>query len=101
MGAVHGQQFRITIRGRLVSLDELRTELNREDGHATPLVGGSVAAAGTVLLGIGAANDTGWLAVVGGIVAAVGILATIVIQHMTIDYGMYGRIEALEQKDKQ
>jgi hypothetical protein len=74
--------------------------LNREDGHGIPLLGGLLAAAGTVALGIGAANDTGWLAVVGGIVAAVGILATIVIQHVTIDYGMYGRLEALE-KDKQ
>ena len=43
-----------------------------EAGHAQTLPGMVVAAAGAIALGIGAANDTGWLAIVGGIVLAVG-----------------------------
>ena len=52
-----------------------------EDGHLGPVPGVLVAAAGTVLLGIGAANDTGALAVIGGIVAGVGLIATSVMVY--------------------
>ena len=73
--------------------------LNDEGGHAAPLPGLLIAAAGLVCLGIGAANDTGWLAIAGGIAAAVGIVATDLLNHLSIDYNVFGRLEKLEKKD--
>ena len=78
----------------------LREVHESEDGHAAPLVGSLVSIIGLVLLGIGAANGTGWMAVTGGIVAAVGVVATLVINHMKIEYDIYARLEALEGKGK-
>ena len=69
-----------------------------EDGHLGPVPGVLVAAAGTVLLGIGAANDTGALAVIGGIVAGVGLIATSVMHHMKVEYDIYKRLNDLEAK---
>ncbi len=71
-----------------------------EEGHASPLAGGLLSIIGLVLLGIGAANGTGWMAVTGGIVASAGAVATIVIHHIKVEYGIYARIEALEAKNK-
>jgi hypothetical protein len=68
-----------------------------ERGHATTLVEPLVAAVGAVLLAIGAAGDTGWLAVTGGIVLAVGLFAMPVLNHGTIEKGMYGRLDELEK----
>jgi 1,4-dihydroxy-2-naphthoate octaprenyltransferase len=76
----------------------MRAIQSGEEGHAEPLAGALIAAAGAVVLGIGAANDTGWLAVLGGIVLAVGIFATLIVNHMTVEYGMYGRLDDLEKK---
>ena len=70
---------------------------NSEEGHISAAVGGIVGALGVVLLGIGAANDTGWLAVAGGIVAAVGLLAGHVYGHMEIDYATWRRLEEIEK----
>ncbi len=72
--------------------------LNREEGHAGPLPGAIAAAAGPILLGIGAASGTGWLAIVGGIVAGAGVLATLALHHLTIEYPIYERINKLEEK---
>ncbi len=70
-----------------------------EDGHGPPVAGLLVGMVGAVLLGIGAAgDDLGWLAVVGGIVLAVGLLATLVINHMSVEYDIYRRLESLEKK---
>ena len=69
-----------------------------EEGHAVPLLGTLISGAGTIALGIGAANDTGWLAVTGGIVAFVGAVATVVLNHARVEYGIYARLEALEGK---
>jgi hypothetical protein len=74
--------------------------LSGEEGHAGPVPGALIAAAGAIVLGIGAANDTGWLAVVGGIVLGVGVLATLVLNHMTVEYDMYARLEALEKRER-
>ncbi len=65
--------------------------INNEDGHARTILGPIVGAVGAVLLGIGAAKDAGALAVIGGIVLGVGLVATSVIQHMVIDYEMFRR----------
>lgn len=67
-----------------------------EEGHATTVAAGLIPLAGSVLLGIGAANDTGWMAIVGGIVLGVGIIAVDGIRHATIDKGMYGRLDRLD-----
>jgi hypothetical protein len=77
----------------------LITWMNQEDGHAGTLPGLLVAAAGAVILGIGAcADDLGWLAFVGGIVLGVGIIAAAVMDHMVVDYDIFARLEKLEGK---
>jgi hypothetical protein len=77
-----------------------RKMLSGEEGHGAPLPAALLGAAGAIVLGIGAANGTGWLAVVGGIVLAVGILATLVVNHVTVDSDMYARLEALEKPNR-
>ncbi|MFN0094273.1 MAG: hypothetical protein ACKVVT_05780 [Dehalococcoidia bacterium] len=72
--------------------------LRHEEGHAAPLPGMLIAGAGMVLLGIGAANDTGWLAIAGGIGGAVGIVAAFLRQHMGVEYDIYKRLDNLEKK---
>ena len=69
-----------------------------EEGHAGSLPGIAIGAVGAILLGIGAAGDTGWLAVVGGIVLAVGLTAMMVLNHMAVDYDIFKRLETLEKK---
>jgi len=73
--------------------------INSEDGHAGPGVASLVAAVGAIVLGIGAAgDDLGWLAIVGGIVLAVGVLGAIVLDHMQVEYTIFDRLEKLEGK---
>ncbi|TAK57445.1 MAG: hypothetical protein EPO22_12205 [Dehalococcoidia bacterium] len=69
-----------------------------EEGHGMPLIGALIGAAGAIVLAIGAANDTGALAIAGGIILAVGLMAMLVIQHMTVEYGIFGRLDKLEKK---
>ena len=76
----------------------IRSANENEDGHIGPLPGALVAAAGAILLGIGAANDAGWMAIVGGIAAGVGILAGVVMHHIMVEYDFYRRLDALEKK---
>ena len=73
--------------------------LNSEEGHAGPGISSVVAAAGAVILGIGAAgDDLGWLAIVGGIVLAVGVFGVGLLEHMMVYYDVFGRLEKLEGK---
>ena len=72
-----------------------------EEGHGMPLAGVLIAGIGTISLGIGAANGTGWLAVTGGIVAFAGLVATAVLNHTKVEYEFYSRLDKLEGKDKQ
>ena len=60
------------------------------EGHAEPYVGVIIGSAGLIALGIGAAGDTGWLAIVGGIAAAVGLVVSFAINHATVEKG--GRV---------
>ena len=69
-----------------------------EEGHATPAIATVIGSAGAILLGIGAANDNGGLAIAGGIIAGLGVLAAGVLHHREVDYDVYRRIEALEKK---
>ena len=79
----------------------LRNILNRmhegELGHGEPYAGVLVGVVGLVALGIGAAgDDMGWLAITGGIVAAVGLVMAFAINHATVEKGMYGRLDKLD-----
>ncbi len=80
-------------------LQAIGTALNREHGHGLPFVGVLPAAAGAVLLGIGAANDTGWLAISGGIVLAVALVLTTLVNHMSVEYEIYDRLNKLEKSE--
>ncbi|GAB4331469.1 MAG: hypothetical protein Kow0010_16840 [Dehalococcoidia bacterium] len=64
-----------------------------EEGHAMPLLGALVGAAGVILLGIGAANDNDALAIAGGIVAAAGIVGYDLLRHIFIDYEFFRRTQ--------
>jgi hypothetical protein len=75
-----------------------RAASEAEDGHAIPAMGTLISGVGSVVLGIGAANGTGWLAVTGGIVSGVGVLAAGVLHHREVDYAVFRRLEALEGK---
>ncbi len=79
------------------SFKALVAALSEEEGHALPIPGALVGGAGAILLAIGAANDTGWLAIVGGIVLAVGLMATLLLQHMGVEYGIFSRLDEMEQ----
>ena len=52
-----------------------------EAGHAGPVPAMLLTAAGAVVLGIGAANDTGWLAIVGGIVLGATLMVLFSLSH--------------------
>jgi hypothetical protein len=69
-----------------------------EEGHGLPLIGALIGAAGAVLLGIGAAGDTDWMSIAGGIGIALGFFVLPVLNHMNVEYELYGRIEKLEGK---
>ena len=69
-----------------------------EEGHAEPILGTLIGGAGAIALAIGAANDTGWLAIVGGVVLAIGLTATLMLNHMTIEYGIFKRLDDLDSK---
>ena len=73
--------------------------LNSEEGHGLQFLGVLPAAIGAVLLGIGAANDTCWMAIAGGIALAVGVLVTPVLAHSSIDYGVFSRLNKLEKSE--
>ena len=76
----------------------LRAVHQNEEGHALPGVASLVGAVGAILLGIGAANDSGGLAIAGGILAGVGFLAASLLEHVKVDYNIFGRLESLEKK---
>ena len=74
-----------------------RAPLRGEEGHALPLLGTLPAGAGAILLAIGAANDSGVLAIVGGIVLAVAITATSLLTHIGVEYGIFRRLDEIDQ----
>ncbi|HWQ27844.1 MAG TPA: hypothetical protein VNN12_02345 [Dehalococcoidia bacterium] len=56
-----------------------------------------VGAAGAVVLGVGAASDTGALAVAGGVVLAVGLVLAAIVHHVAIEWGIMARLDRLEK----
>lgn len=80
----------------------LRTALlEGEEGHALPGVGMLIAAAGAIVLAVGAANGNDATTITGGIVLAVGILAFGLADHMNVEYNIFGRLEKLEGTKKE
>ena len=71
--------------------------LNSEEGHAITLPGILLGGAGAIVLAVGAANDSGLVAIIGGVVLAVGLLATSILAHMGIEYDIYERLNKLEK----
>lgn len=82
----------------LSKIKKINQTIKSEEGHAQPGIATLIGAAGAILLAIGAANDTGVLTIIGGIVLAVGLVAAPVVQHMIVDYDVFGRLEKLEKK---
>lgn len=78
-------------------LRAIRRLLNREDGHATTVPGLLLAAAGAIVLAIGAANDTDVVTIIGGVMLAAGIVAESLLNHMKVDYEIYDRLNELEK----
>lgn len=70
----------------------------RESGHAITVVGALIGAIGLVLLGFGSANGTGWMAITGGILGAVGLLTYEILRHTQFDWGVFRRLDSLEKK---
>ena len=69
-----------------------------EEGHAISGGASLLAAVGLIALTIGAVNETDWLTIAGGVVAALAILAEGIARHRTIDWEVYHRLEELERK---
>lgn len=69
-----------------------------EQGHATVGFLSLLGAVGAIVLGIGAAGDTDWVPIAGGVLLAVGVLGGSLARHRDIDYDIYSRIDALEKK---
>ncbi len=69
-----------------------------ESGHGEILVHDLVKVIGVILLTAGAAASEDVITIVGGIVLSVGIISATVRNHMTIDYPVYDRLNALEGK---
>lgn len=79
-----------------MSVRDFTTGLSSEDGHLTAGVPAVLAGIGIIALGIGAAGDWGWLALIGGIGGGLALMAYAVAEHMVVDYNVFGRLEALE-----
>jgi hypothetical protein len=69
-----------------------------ESGHGELLVNDLVKVIGVILLPAGAAASEEVITIVGGVVLAVGIVAATIRSHMTIDYPIFDRLNALEGK---
>ncbi len=72
--------------------------LNSEEGHAITLPGTLAGMIGAVLLAVGAVNDQDVLTIIGAVVLAVGLLATSLLQHMGVEYEIYGRLDKIEKE---
>jgi hypothetical protein len=70
--------------------------LDAEDGHVASGVPAVLAAAGLIALGIGAAGDWGWLALIGGIDGGLAFMVYAVAHHSRVDYPIFARLETLE-----
>ena len=56
-----------------------------------------IGAIGAMLPAVGAAGDTDWLTITGGVILALGVMAAGVARHRGIDYGVFSRLDKLEK----
>ena len=75
----------------------LRRLERSEEGHAEPFFLSILAAAGAIALGIGAAEDSYIVAIVGGVVLGVGVVAALLVSHIVVDYDVFRRLDDLEK----
>ena len=75
----------------------LRQLERSEEGHAAPFFLSILAAAGAIALGIGAAEDSSIVAIIGGVVLGVGVVAALLVNHMVVDYDIFRRLDDLEK----
>ena len=68
-----------------------------EEGHAAPFFLSILAAAGAIALAIGAAEDSYIVAVVGGVVLGIGVVASLLVHHTAVDYDVFRRLDELEK----
>jgi hypothetical protein len=87
-----------TSGGKDTMLDNLFRHLDEDRGHAGPLPAALLGGIAAIVLGIAVAADIGWLAIVSGIILGGSILALPVMNHILVEYEIYGRIEELEKK---
>ena len=82
------------MNGIVKALVQLRDD---EQGHA--MVGGPslVAAIGAIVLAIGAASDTDWVTITGGVILGVGIFLSGLARHRFFDYDIWRRLDKLEK----
>ncbi len=78
-------------------IKRLRHLERSEEGHAAPFFLAVVAAAGAIALGIGASEDSSIVAIIGGVVLGVGVVAALAIHHTVVDYDIYNRLDDLEK----
>ncbi len=79
-------------------LTKILALLSAEEGHTAPLPGLLLGGAGAIVLAVGSAIDTGWVAIIGGVGLAVGMVAASVLAHMGVEYDIYERLNELEKK---
>jgi hypothetical protein len=70
---------------------------DEEDGHLMAGVPALIGALGALAVACGAAEDISWVAYLGGILLAVGVMGGSIARHRTIDYEVYDRLEKLEK----
>lgn len=71
-----------------------------ETGHAAAGLAALIGAVGAIVLAIGAMNDNDATTIIGGIVLAVGVLGSGLLEHMTIDYKIFARLDKIEGEKK-
>ena len=79
-------------------LQRIAALLNSERGHGVTLPGTLAGMAGAILLAVGAVNNQDVLTIIGAVVLAGGLLATSLLQHMGIEYGIFGRLDEIEKE---
>jgi hypothetical protein len=75
----------------------LRRLRDEEDGHVIAGIPALIGAFGALALACGAAEDISWVAYMGGVLLAVGVLGGSLARHRGIDYEIYDRLETLEK----
>ena len=76
----------------------MRRLATEETGHLTPLITGVLGAVGVLVLAFGATDDNNTLVWIGAVAVAAGFLNAAVVEHIKVDYPLYARVDALEER---